>query len=237
MVSRKYGLTPKSYLLQNDGHGRFTDVASEKAPGVAEAGMVTSATWLDYDGDGKLDLVVVGEWMPVRVFHQENGRFVDRTRDAGLAGTEGWWNTVKAVDLNGDGRPDLVLGNLGLNSYIHASATEPVRLYVRDFFQNGAIEQILTSYQQGVSYPIAGRDELLRLIPQLRSKYPSYASFGASRIEDILPAAELRDATVREARVFASSVALNKGNGSFDLHALPVEAQFAPVYASVAADL
>ena len=80
--------------------------------------MVTSAAWIDYDHDGKLDLVVVGEWMPVRVFHQENGQFVDRTREAGLAGTNGWWNSVTVADLNGDGRPDLVLGNLGLNSYL-----------------------------------------------------------------------------------------------------------------------
>ena len=236
VVARGYGLTPRSYLLRNDGTGHFTDVTNQVAPALSEAGMVSSAVWVDYDGDGKLDLVVVGEWMPVRVFRQENGRFVDCTSAVGLAGTEGWWNTVSAVDVNGDGRKDLVLGNLGLNSYIHASAKEPARLYVGDFFETGALKQILTSYQHGVSYPIAGRDELVRLMPPLRSKFPTYASFGASGIDEILPANELAKAKVLEAHQFASAVAVNDGHGAFTLRPLPVEAQFAPIYASVAGD-
>jgi len=239
VVSRSYGLIPKSHLLQNDGNGHFTDVTLEKAPDLSSAGMVSSATWIDYDHDGKLDLVVVGEWMPVRVFHQENGKFVDRTKEAGLAGTNGWWNSVQAVDLRGNGRQDLVLGNLGLNSYVRASAKEPARLYVNDFSHSGGgnVEQILTSYKDGVSYPVAGRDELLQKIPSLRSKYPSYKSFGASRIEDIFPAADLKSAQVREAYNFASSIALNNGDGTFTLVALPIEAQFAPIYASLAEDI
>jgi hypothetical protein len=235
-VARGYGLAPRSYLLENDGAGHFRDVTLEKAPGLAQVGMVTAAAWVDYDHDGRLDLIVTGEWMAVRVFHNENGRLVDRTVEAGLAGTEGWWSSVTVADLNGDGRPDLVLGNLGLNSLLRASPAEPARLYVADFGHNGALEQILTVYKHGVSYPVAGRDELLGLIPHLRERYPSYASFGASRIEDVFTAAELGRATVREARVFASSVALNNGNGTFTLAPLPVEAQFAPIRAVVAAD-
>jgi len=238
VVSKSYGMIPRSHLLENDGTGRFTDVTLEKAPALSEAGMVSSATWIDYDHDGKLDLVVVGEWMPVRVFHQENGKLVDRTKEAGLSRTNGWWNSVEAVDLRGNGRRDLVLGNLGLNSYLHASLKEPARLYVNDFSHSGGgnLEQILTSYKNGVSYPVAGRDELLKKIPSLRGKYPSYKDFGASRVEDIFPAADLSQAQVREAYTFASAVALNNGNGAFTLQPLPVEAQFAPIYASLAGD-
>ncbi len=235
-VSRSYGATPRSHLLQNDGAGRFVDVTAGVGKELADAGMVSSAAWMDYDGDGQLDLIVVGEWMPVRVFRRENGRFIDRTTQAGLAATSGWWNTVKVADLNGDGRKDLVLGNLGLNSYVRATRDEPARLYLHDFFGNGAVEQILTFYKHGVSYPLAGRDELARMMPPLRSKYVNYSSFGASRVEDIFPAEELKQAKVLEARLFASSVALNNGRGGFDIQPLPAEAQFAPVYALLVDD-
>jgi hypothetical protein len=236
VVSRSYGLTPRSHLLQNDGTGHFIDVTLDKAKELSEAGMVSSAAWVDYDSDGRLDLIVVGEWMPVRAFHQENGHLVDRTAEAGLSGTNGWWNTVAAADLNGDGRKDLILGNLGLNSYIRASRNEPARLYVSDFFHTGAVKQILTFYKHGVSYPLAGRDEMVRLMPPLRSKYASYSDFGASRIEDIFPASELSQAKVLEASDFASSVAMSNGNGTFRVLPLPVEAQFAPIYATLAED-
>ncbi|MEO8910598.1 MAG: VCBS repeat-containing protein [Gemmatimonadaceae bacterium] len=236
VVARSYGQIPRSHLLENDGAGHFTDVTLQKAPELSEAGMVSSAAWTDYDHDGKLDLVVAGEWMPVRVFHQENGRFVDRTKQAGLADTNGWWNSVTAVDLRGNGRQDLVLGNLGLNSYLRASRKEPARLYLNDFSHSGGLEQILTFYKNGVSYPLAGRDELLDKIPALRSKYPTYKSFGASTIEDIFPAEDLAKAQVREAYTFASAVARNNGNGTFTMEELPVEAQFAPIYGVLPGD-
>ncbi len=236
VVARQYGVTPQSYLLENDGHGHFRDVTREKAPGLDSIGMVSRATWIDYDGDGKLDLIIVGEWMPVRVFHQENGRFVDRTTEAGFAGTKGRWTSIQAADLNGDGRPDLVLGNLGLNSLVRASRAEPAQLYVGDFFNSGKLAQILTSYRHGVSYPLVGRDELLQVMPSLRTRYPTYESFGASRIRNIIPGEELKKARVLEADTFASVIALNRGDGTFELHSLPIEAQFAPIYASLAGD-
>jgi hypothetical protein len=236
VVSRQYGLIPRSYLLQNDGTGQFRDVTIEKAPALAEAGMVTGAAWVDYDHDGQLDLIVVGEWMPIRVYQQQDGRFEDRTVEAGFSGTNGWWNSVTVADLRGDGRPDLILGNLGLNSYVQASPEEPARLYIHDFTRDGSLDQFLTFYKHGVSYPMAGRDDVLRAMPQMDSRYTSYADFGASQIQDIFPASELVQAQVREAYVFASSVALNNGDGSFDLRPLPTEAQFAPIYAALLGD-
>jgi hypothetical protein len=174
--------------------------------------------------------------MPVRVFRQEGGRFVERTNEAGFKASNGWWNSITIADVNGDGRADLVLGNLGLNAYIAASPTEPARLYVGDFAHNRSVQPILTAYKSGVSYPVAGRDELIRAAPTLADKYPSYAAFGAARIEQILPGADLERARVLEAYDFATSVAIDNGNGSFTLRALPVEAQFAPVRSAVAGD-
>ena len=129
-----------------------------------------------------------------------------------------------------------MLGNLGLNSLVRASRAEPAQLYVGDFFNSGKLVQILTSYRHGVSYPLVGRDELLQVMPSLRTRYPTYESFGASRIQNIIPAKELKKARVLEADTFASAVAINRGDGTFELHALPIEAQFAPIYASLAGD-
>ncbi len=141
-----------------------------------------------------------------------------------------------AVDLRGNGRADLLLGNLGINSYIRGSRATPARLYIHDFSGDGRVEQILTVHRNGESYPLGGRDEFVRQIPRLRARYRSYADFGASRIEDIFSRSELRQAAVREASTFASAVALNNGDGTFDFESLPVEAQFAPVYAALPGD-
>jgi hypothetical protein len=235
-VPGRYGASPKSHLLQNDGHGRFVDVTAERAPGLSDAGMITSASWVDYDGDGRLDLVVAGEWTPVRVFHQEQGRLVERTTQVGLDGSEGWWSSVTVADVNGDGRPDLVLGNLGLNSFVTASPGAPARLHLGDFAHDGKLTPILTVSRSDGEHPVAGRDELTRAIPALRERFPTYASFGASTIDRIIPQADLRAARTLVARTFASAVALNDGHGRFTLQPLPVEAQFAPVHAAVADD-
>ncbi len=235
-VPRAYGTTPKSHLLRNDGHGHFADVTDQIAPGLGGVGMVTAATWVDTDGDGHEDLVVVGEWMPVTVFRQAQGSFENATPRAGFAGTEGWWTSVVAADITGDGKPELVLGNLGRNSYVRASAKQPAQLLVADFGNTGAIKQLLTFFNGGVSYPLAGRDELVKLIPSLRQRFPNYSDFGASRVEDIFSSAERSTALVRSAHTFESAVAVNRGDGTFALRALPVEAQFAPIYASLVRD-
>jgi hypothetical protein len=236
VVAGEYGRAPQSYILHNEGGGRFRDVTRELAPTLSHAGMVTSAAWVDVDADEKLDLIVVGEWMPVRVFRQSGGRFIDATNAAGFGGSEGWWNTVSVADLNGDAKPDLVLGNLGRNSYIQAGPSEPARMFVHDFGRTGFSKQILTSYKHDVSYPLAGRDDIVRLIPTLRSRYPTYAAFGASRYEDIFPADERSQAKALVARILSSSIAINDGHGKFTLQPLPNEAQFSPVFASLARD-
>jgi hypothetical protein len=235
-VPGHYGVSPKSHLLRNDGTGRFTDVSAQYAPELLQAGMVTSCAWADYDGDGHLDLIVVGEWMPVRVFHNENGKLVDRTSQVGLSGSEGWWNTVSVADMNGDGHPDLVLGNLGLNSTITASKDKPAKLYLGNFAGDSNVVAIPTVAQGDGDHVIAGRDEVLRAIPAWRERFPSYASLGEGRIDRVVPPDQLKAARTLVANTFASSIALNDGKGRFVLQPLPVEAQLAPVHAVVADD-
>jgi hypothetical protein len=237
VVSRKYGVSPRSYLLRNDGGGHFTDVTDAMAPMLRAAGMVTSATWIPSAVKSRLDLVIAGEWMPVKVLRQEGNRFVDRTGAAGLGGSNGLWTSVTGVHLRAPGQTDLLLGNLGLNSFLRASPTEPLELTLGDFAHNGSFLQVLTSFRNGVSYPVAGRDELVRLIPSLAPKYPTYKDFGASRITDILPSADRKAATILKATTLASAIALADGKGGFSLRALPAEAQFAPINAAVGGDI
>lgn len=230
VVAREYGKIPESFLLENDGSGHFTDVTDDVAPGLRTPGMVTDAVWSDATGDDQLDLVVVGEWMPVTVFVQQNGRFTDQTAAVGLAQTKGWWNTIEATDADGDGDTDFVTGNLGLNSTLSASTDEPVRVYVNDFDDDGHAEPILTRYRNGTSYPIAGRDRLAEQLAFIEHKFPTYESFGARTIEEIMPAGKVQSATVYEATTFATSFVENEGGGAFAVRPLPTQAQFAPMH-------
>ena len=233
----RYGVDATSMLLRNDGRGHFTDVTAEVAPGLANVGMVTDAIWRDVDGDGRVDLVIVGEWMPITIFRNVGGGKLQRVAARGLEKSDGWWNRIIAADVTGDGRVDFVVGNLGLNSPLQASDSEPVTMLVKDFDGNGFVEQIVSSYRHGVSYPIALRDELLRTLPFLRDRFATYRDYARKTAADIFTPEELRDATVKRAYTFATSIVRNNGDGSFTIVPLPQQAQVAPVYAILAEDV
>ena len=230
--SRQYGAIPPSALLLNDGTGRFTDGTDDRAPDLRRVGMVTEAAWLDANADGRLDLAVTGTWMPIRLFVQQpDGTFIDRHPDVGLADTGGWWTALESADLDGDGDPDLLAGNLGRNSTLSASPGRPVRMYRGDFDDNGDPEPIITRYRQGAEYPLASRDALLKQMDPLRQRYPTYTSFGAPTVRDVLGADGIEQAEIHEAHTFDSVWIENQGDGTFRVHPLPTRAQFAPIYA------
>src|SRR5687768_967263 len=191
VVPWRYGADPQSILLRNDGRGRFTDVTAELAPELTRAGMITDAVWRDADGDGRADLVVVGEWMPITVFRNAGGGRLVRLTAPSLAHTAGWWNRIVASDFTGDGRVDFIVGNAGLNSRCHASEKEPVTMVAKDFDKNGFAEQIVSCYNQGLSYPLVMRDDLLKTLPMLKARYLSYRNYARQTVADMFPAADL----------------------------------------------
>ncbi len=236
VVPWRYGVDPPSMLLRNDGKGHFTDVTDQVAPGLRNVGMVTDAVWRDIDGDGRPDLILVGEWMPITIFHNTGGK-LERMNVPGLEKSDGWWNRIIAGDFTGHGRVDFIVGNMGLNGRLHASATEPTTMYVNDFAQSGLVQQIITTSNGGASYPVLMRDELLNVIPRLRDRFPTYASYARARIEDIFSSQELSAGVVKHAYTFATSLVRNNGDGSFTVIPLPAEAQRAPVYGILATDV
>src|SRR2546422_621436 len=236
VVPWHYGVDPRSMLLQNDGHGRFIDVTQRLAPALEHVGMVTDAIWQDVDGDGRPDLVVVGEWMPITIFRNAGGGRLVRLTTPGLERSEGWWNRIVAGDFTGHGRVDFIVGNLGLNTRLHASDSEPVTMYVKDFNGTGPFEQIISVYNQGTSYPIAMRDELLGALPSLKARYPRYKDYANQTVRDIFSPQQLAGAIFKQTRTFATTLVRNNGDGSFTMVPLPREAQLAPVYGILAGD-
>lgn len=220
-----YGISPASFLLENDGQGRFTDVTAAVLPDMGEIGMVTDAVLLA--GVDEQRLAVVGEWMPVTLFTIRAGKWTKTE----LPYSEGWWNAIAAADIDADGDEDLLLGNLGLNADLKASREEPVELYVKDFDKNLQTDPILTYYKKGKRYPYATFDELSMQLTILRKRYTDYREFAESTFEEIFPPEMLEGAVHRVAYTFASSIAINRGEEGFELHALPMEAQVSPLYA------
>jgi hypothetical protein len=236
-VLGSYGLDPQSQLLRNDGRGHFTDVTDKVAPGLSHIGMVTDALWKDVDGDGKLDLVVVGEWMPITIFHNTGRGRLEKMNVPGLEKSDGWWNRIIAGDFTGDGRLDFIVGNLGLNTRLQARPNEPVTMYVKDFTHNGFVQQIISYRHDGREYPLTLRDDLIRSLTFLKDRYRNYKEYARQTVADVFPQKDLADAVVKNAYTFATTLVKNNGNGTFTLVPLPTEAQIAPVYGVLASDV
>jgi enediyne biosynthesis protein E4 len=232
-----YPYPTRSYILRNDG-GHFTDVTEEVAPELVHpGGMITDAAWVDFDGDGQLDLVTVGEWMPIQFFHNDGRRFTNVTSHTGLPPMRGWWFSLAVGDFDHDGRPDLVAGNLGLNYTYRTSKDSLFGVYAADLTGARRTDVILTKEVNGTEYPIGGYSPLGREVYTLGLMFPTYGAFANASIKQLFTPSQLQQALHYQADTFASVYLHNDGGGKFTMTALPNAAQIAPTKAILAHDV
>jgi len=240
----KYPQPVSSFIYRNDsknGQVKFTDITNEVAKDLFNIGMVCDAIWTDFDGDGWPDLVLAGEWMPITFLKNDHGVFKNVTASTGIGSQLGWWNSVIAGDFDNDGDIDYIVGNLGLNSFYRASEQYPVRVYGKDFDNNGIYDMITSLYlpdKNGVKkeFPAMTRDDLLKQMNSMRKKFPDYKSYAVATMDDVLSKEQRKGATILEANNFSTCLVRNDGNGKFSIHPLPAQAQFSVVNGMVAED-
>jgi len=234
LIPGYYGMPASGYLLLNDGKGNFADQTRERSPGFEKMGMVTDAVWTDYDRDGDPDLIATGDWMPVKIFENRNGKLAGPLV---LPYSNGWWNCIEAADLDGDGDEDFALGNHGLNSRFRASREAPCVMYLNDFDNNGSAEQVICRTEPGGrSVPVHLRDDLVEQMPSLKKKILNYKNYSTATLSDIFGPEAIGQAIKDTIYQLGSAVVWNEGQGRFRLELLPDEAQVSPVYAILTGD-
>ncbi len=228
-VAGKYGQIPRSYLLKNLGQHRYQDITNQIAPELTNLGLVKDAAWTDLDADGAQDLIIIGEWMPITIFLNKNGKLVNETVRFGLDKTNGWWSSIAIEDFNQDGFPDVVVGNLGLNNRLKPSAEFPIKMVVADFDKNGTNEQIISYPVDGNYFTVATKDELVKQIPILKKDFVRYIDFAGKTVDEIFAKFQIKAAPYLKSHKFESLVLYNQKGKNFTAKALPIEAQFSPI--------
>lgn len=236
VVPGKYPVSPESFLLLNDGTGSFTNATNTAAPALKNIGMVTDALWIDINKDGKNDLVVVGEWTPIKVFINRDKGLKDESSNYIKFTSNGWWNKIYADDFDGDGDKDLVIGNVGLNTQFHSNEKEPLQLYYKDFDGNGSLDPVFCYYINGVSYPANSRDDLADQLPMVKKKFLEYNQYADATIKEVFTPEQLKDANVLQVTEQSTLYLQNDGEKGFSKKPLPAQAQYAPVYAITSLD-
>lgn len=230
VVPGRFPEIPKSYVLINDGAGGFAEETETISEDVVRPGMVTDAAWADLNGDGREELLVVGQWMPIQVYGWNAGVLADVTEEYFDQNYTGLWNTLLVDDVNGDDVVDVVAGNQGLNGQFTASPEEPIVLYSADFDNNGVIDPLLAYYIDGRLYPHATLDELQAQLPLLGSSFASHTAYGKVSMNDLMIPSLLEGASVVELTELETSLFIRQQDGTFQKSSLPIEAQFAPVF-------
>jgi len=234
-VSLNYGLDPQSYLLENDGKGHFTDVTAQKAPALQYAGMITGAQWAKITDNATPDLILTGDWMAPRLFTWQQGQLMPKSTT--LDGLNGWWQTLVAADLDGDGDDDLVLGNIGENFYLKPDSTHPVKMFTSDFDNNGSPEKIITRTIKGRDMPVFLKRELTDQVVSIKKQNLQYKDFGNKAIQDLFTPEVMKKCKVKTFATGTSVIAYNEGNGRFTLQALPMDMQWSSLNAFLIVDL
>jgi len=228
-VPWNYGQLPKSYLLENDGSGKFKDVTNEYTNTLSEIGFVKDALWLDINKDDRKDLILALEWDGIVALINKKDSFEKQY----LTQKKGWWNVLYAYDIDEDGDEDIITGNAGLNHKFKIKEEQNIKLYFNDFDNNGTKEQILTYYINEEEVPFATKMELEKQMPFLKKKYLLAADFAKATLIELFPKIKDKSTQILKADYFSNAVLLNNGNGNFELTELPVEAQFAPIKTAI----
>ncbi|MEO6549237.1 MAG: VCBS repeat-containing protein [Ferruginibacter sp.] len=241
LLPQKYPQSPRSYILRND-HGKFTDVTKEVCPALQFAGLVTGAIFTDFNNDKKPDLVICGEWMPVRFFLNEAGKLKEVTEATGLQKLSGQWRSLQAADIDNDGDIDFIAGNLGLNNKYHITPERPLKLYSGDFDGNTFTDIIPAYYikdREGAYdlFPSLDRSQLADQLPSVKKKFLLNIDYAKLDMKTLLTSIHAKDMLEKLCETTTSVWLENLGNGSFKQHALPIQAQFAPVNAIIAEDI
>jgi len=237
-VPYAYGVSPRSYIYRNDGNGHFSDVTAALNNDIATIGMVTGAVWSDVNGDNKKELVITGEWMATRIFsyNKSNNKF-EELQNTGLNNLFGWWQTVSSTDVNGDGKEDLVLGNIGENFYLRPDADHPVKLWLNDFDRNGTAEQFLTRTIEGKDMPVFLKREITDQFPALKKQNLKHSEYARKTIQDLFGKEVIDQSQVKQFNYCKSVIAINEGNGKFSIEPLPLMVQLSSVNAIKPVDI
>ncbi|MDI1323668.1 MAG: VCBS repeat-containing protein [Algoriphagus sp.] len=226
-----YGIPTGIQVWENDGKGAFVNISSNFGESIQSLGMLTSGAIADLDGDGNQELIVAGEWVSIRIFTFSKEKFIEKTSEFGFTETRGLWNCLLVKDINGDGKPDILAGNWGLNSRLKSTEKSKLRMVVNDFDQNGSLDHILVSFDGSRSNPWVLKNSLVKQIPSLRKQLLTYSSYQNKTLEELFPESVLSKSVTLQADLLETSLWVNEGNGKFTQSQLPNEIQSSPTFA------